>query len=332
MKPFSVVAISLAVFGSLSSPVLAKNARNAYRLVDGKSSKSSAIGVVSKSSKSNDISAYASKSSKSIKTPKTTDKPSVAPTTLTRATFPPTYEMTEMPPSLYPTAKPIEEAADVPLPFSIQSPRTGKLLTISGGTCSQGIGIEMRDAGVIGQGWLMVDGGRVLSVDCPGFVLDLEGDDCNAGTSLVIAREDEGGRKSQYWSFLRSDVDPVGVIESVKCQGYAIDIQGYSELEGAHVWIWPVHFEWNQLWNITDSSNSTSSPPNEALILSSTMASAEASLLALTGETDDEGCADGIAHCVIDPCDNVDCEESDVCISSFCGGCFAVCEPASFSP
>ena len=87
------------------------------------------------------------------------------------------------------------------------------------------------------------------------MVLDIDGSTCKNGLSIIISTKTSGS-VSQRWS-LRED----GSIESLKCENRGIDIRGYGTHNGAHIHLWSIHGEWNQIWDIRTISASPSKPP-----------------------------------------------------------------------
>ena len=229
-----------------------------------------------------------------------------------------------------------------------------KLLTIKEGVCEEGNTIEtgIADGSYYQQFIYNEETGSVESVGCPGMALDLiNGDDsvCENGLLLVIARKILNGNKSQTFTYGN------GIIESMMCPGFVVDIHGFGTAEGVKIYLWRFEWDspsqWNQLWQIiqappspsrrilrtSKSSKQTGSEPSmmpstETVVVAVTSSLLDSSIAIDSGCANDEcinpaGECDGFVKCFVDPCQVAECGHSEKCEPNFCGGCNAVCLP-----
>ena len=144
-------------------------------------------------------------------------------------------------------------------PFYMFNTHSSKQLTIKDKLCTEGTNVELNGIDLLDQQWVLNSDNTIESVGCPGMVLDIDGSTCKNGLSIIISTKTSGS-VSQRWS-LRED----GSIESLKCENRGIDIRGYGTHNGAHIHLWSIHGEWNQIWEIRTISARPSSSPSVSI-------------------------------------------------------------------
>jgi len=245
---------------------------NSYRLLRADSNYSKSSTEATKSSKSAVVSAKAGKfpmTKASKGTRVQTSAPTKFPVTLkpsvplpSGATMSPSVSSkpTDATSTQIPTLSPTTAPSDTPSydtepsSFSIRNPHTSKLLSIKNGECAEGNTIELfEDVNADWQLWTFDEVHlSVESVACPGFVIDLgNGDDseCSNGEALIISPKQN--KTSQAWHSGRD-----GIIENLKCLDLVVDIEAYGTHDGAKIYLWRKHGEWNEhVWSVHGTWN-----------------------------------------------------------------------------
>ncbi|WP_310601593.1 cellulase family glycosylhydrolase [Anaerosporobacter sp.] len=147
--------------------------------------------------------------------------------------------------------------------YKISAKHSGKMLTVSGGSTSDGGNVQQNtDNGSSNQQWKVVDAGngyyKLLAVNS-GKALDVEGGYTHDGAN--VQQWSDNGSSHQKWRIVGTNDGYYKLI--AECSGKALDVEGGYTHDGANVQQWSDNGNDQQRWKFTKVSATNPDPSTD---------------------------------------------------------------------